>query len=244
MNENRRGWIRTAADFLGIIALVTLAKVAVAEAYYVPSGSMEPTLLIGDQLVATKYPYGYSSASLPVTLVLPETGRVFGALPERGDVVVFRYPGDRSNVWVKRVIGLPGERVALRHGRVFINGAPVGLRPDGSGTTEGAAAQRLIETLPGGREHPIFKTDAANPFDDMAPIEVPSGYLFVLGDNRDHSADSRVPLALGGIGLLPVSDLIGRVEALGGSFDPAVTRRPVWDWLKGLRTARFFTAVR
>src|SRR3954470_1770378 len=109
MTENpstARRWLNTAAEIAAIVLVITVAKAAIAEPYYVPSGSMEPTLLIGDELLATKYSYGYSAASLPISLVLPETRRVFGALPERGDVVVFRAPTNRSQIWVKRVIGL------------------------------------------------------------------------------------------------------------------------------------------
>src|ERR1700680_4867444 len=121
--------LRSLTEIAGIVLIVAAAKTAVAEPFYVPSGSMEPTLLIGDELLATKYPYGYSTASLPGFIVLPSTARIMGALPQRGDVVVFRYPGDRSQTWVKRVIGLPGDHVALRDGRVSINGEPVGIRP-------------------------------------------------------------------------------------------------------------------
>src|ERR1700735_995050 len=124
-------WIKNIADIAVIVALVMAAKTAIAEPYYVTSGSMEPTLQIGDKLLATKYPYGYSSASLPPFINLPDTDRILGALPRRGDVVVFRWPGDRSQIWVKRVIGLPGDHIALRNGRLWINGAAVGLKADG-----------------------------------------------------------------------------------------------------------------
>src|SRR6202011_1159580 len=97
------------------------AKARLPEPFYVPSGSMEPTLLIGDALLASKYAYGYSTASLPIQINLPETGRVFGETPKRGDVVVFRWPGDRSQAWVKRVVGLPGDRIQMRQGQLFIN---------------------------------------------------------------------------------------------------------------------------
>ncbi len=113
-----RRWAWAAMDVVWIVLIVIAAKTAIAEPYYVPSGSMEPTLMIGDQLLATKFAYGYSSASLPPSVVLPRTHRFLGKLPERGDVVVFRYPGDWSQVWVKRVIGLPGDRIALKDGQV------------------------------------------------------------------------------------------------------------------------------
>ena len=116
--------------------VVFVAKGALAEPFYVPSGSMEPTLLIGDALLASKFPYGYGAASLPIQITLPETGRVFGETPKRGDVVVFRWPGDRSQAWVKRVVGLPGDRIQMRQGQLFINDHAATLKPDGIGEAE------------------------------------------------------------------------------------------------------------
>jgi signal peptidase I len=251
MPKNSRvgGWIKTIADIVVVVLIVLAAKTAIAEPFYVPSGSMEPTLLIGDELLATKFPYGYSAASLPSFLVLPNTRRVLSTLPKRGDVVVFRWPGDRSQVWVKRVIGLPGDRIGLRNGKVWINGTPVGLRLAGTGEAEvengGAVlAARYIETLPGGYEHPIFKVVARGEYDDTSDVVVPPDHLFVMGDNRDNSADSRVPVRAGGVGLLPVEDLVGRVDAVVGSWDLALRNRPIKNWPSGLRLSRFFTAVR
>jgi len=243
-----RRWSNSLVDALVIVLIVIAAKTAIAEPYYVPSGSMEPTLQIGDELLATKYAYGYSSASLPSFITLPHTQRILGSLPQRGDVVVFRWPGDRSQVWVKRVIGLPGDRIALNDGRVWINGAPVGLAADGVGQAEAEDGSRqpvarFIETLPGGRSHTIFKHASDGPLDAMDELTVPRGRLFVMGDNRDNSADSRIPVRGGGVGLLPVSDLVGRVEGLVGSWDMGVRRQPVWEWPAGLRLSRFFTAV-
>ena len=156
-DASARGWGKAILDIVGIVLVVMVAKTAIAEPFYVPSGSMEPTLQIGDELLATKYPYGYSTASLPGFVTLPNSSRIFAELPKRGDVVVFRWPGDRSQVWVKRVIGLPGDKVALHDGRVIINGTPVGMTPDGTGKVESedgsrTSAARYIETLPGGRK--------------------------------------------------------------------------------------------
>jgi len=242
-------WAQSAVQFVCIVAALMIGKIAIAEPYYVPSGSMEPTLLIGDELLATKYPYGYSAASLPPMIVLPSTRRILAALPERGDIVVFRWPGDRSQIWVKRVIGLPGERIGVRAGQVFINGQAVPLLADGIGRLElenGAVvpAPRYIETLPGDRAHPILKVSDHGLYDNMAEVTVPPDHVFVMGDNRDNSADSRVPLALGGVGLLPTADLVGRVNTLVGSWDLAVARQPIWTWPSGLRLSRFFTSVK
>lgn len=241
-------WTKSIVDILMLVVVIIAAKTAIAEPYYVPSGSMEPTLQIGDELLATKYPYGYSSSSLPTFVTLPDSQRILGALPRRGDVVVFRWPGERSQIWVKRVVGLPGDRIAMHAGRLWINGAPVGLEPDGVGQMEAEdgfrqPVARFIETLPGGRAHMIFKSNELDPLDNLPTLVVPPGRLFVMGDNRDNSADSRVPVSAGGVGLLPVGDLVGRVDALVGSWDLAVRSEPVWKWPSGLRLSRFFTPV-
>ena len=226
--------LKSIGEIVGIILLVAAAKTAIAEPFYVPSGSMEPTLLIGDELLATKYPYGYNTSSLPAFVVLPTTERFLGALRKRGDVVVFRWPGDR---------------ISLHDGRVSINGKPLDVRPDGTGRSEieGGSripAARFIETLPGNREHEIFKLTANNPLDNIPETVVPPDHLFVMGDNRDNSADSRVPVADGGVGMLPVANLVGRVDGIVGSWDLAMKSQPVWTWPSGFRLSRFFSSVK
>ena len=243
------GWRAQLLQIAAIVLVVFIGKGAIAEQFYVPSGSMEPTLLIGDTLLALKYPYGYSGASLPFQITLPQTGRVFGATPKRGDIVVFRSPGDRSQAWVKRVVGLPGDRIQMRQGRLFINDQAASLKSDGIGEAEddtggGEAAYRYIETLPGGVKHAIFKMRDNGPLDNTPEVLVPQGQLFVMGDNRDNSADSRVSVREGGVGLLPIDNLVGRADAVVGSWDLGIRSQPVWTWLSGFRGARFFTAVR
>ena len=243
-----RGWGAQILQFAAALLIVFLAKGALAEPFYVPSGSMEPTLLIGDALLASKYPYGYGTASLPIQINLPESRRVFGETPKRGDVVVFRRPGDSSQAWVKRVVGLPGDRVQMRQGQLFINDHAASLTPDGTGEAEDdnggvEPAYRYIETLPGGVAHLIFKLRDNGRLDNTPEVTVPPGHLFVMGDNRDNSADSRVPVRDGGVGLLPIDNLIGRADAVVGSWDLGIRSRPVWTWLSGFRVARFFTSV-
>jgi signal peptidase I len=241
-------WGAQILQFIAALAIVFLAKGAIAEPFYVPSGSMEPTLLIGDALLASKFPYGYGTSSLPIQINLPETRRVFSGTPKRGDVVVFRWPGDRSQAWVKRVVGLPGDRIQMRQGQLFINDRAASLKPDGIGEAEDDSggsepAYRYIETLPNGVTHAIFKLRDNGRLDNTPEVTVPTDRLFVMGDNRDNSADSRVPVREGGVGLLPMDNLVGRADAVVGSWDLGIRSQPVWTWLSGFRMARFFTAV-
>ena len=241
-------WRGQLMQLVGIVAAVFLAKGALAEPFYVPSGSMEPTLMIGDALLASKFPYGYGTSSLPIQINLPETRHVLGAPPKLGDVVVFRWPGDHSQAWVKRVVGLAGDRVQMRQGQLFINDRPAELKADGVAQAEDddggrEPARRYVETLPNGVSHFIFKMRDNGPLDNTPEVTVPKGMLFVMGDNRDNSADSRVPLRAGGVGLLPVDNLIGRADAVLGSWDLGIRHQPLWTWPSGFRLARFFSAV-
>jgi signal peptidase I len=147
------------------------------------------------------------------------------------------------------VIGLPGDRIQMRQGQLFINDHAAELKPEGIGEAEddnggSEPAHRYIETLPGGVSHQIFKLYDNGRLDNTAEVTVPPGRLFVMGDNRDNSADSRVPVRDGGVGLLPMDDLVGRADAVVGSWDLGIRSQPVTTWLSGFRLNRFFTAVR
>jgi signal peptidase I len=247
--ESRSGIIGAVSQLVTVILMVLLIKTVAAEAYYVPSGSMLPSLLIGDQLLVSKFPYGYSRYSLPLPLAPASPDRLLGSLPERGDVVVFRLPRDPGQTYVKRVIGLPGDHVQMRNGRLWVNGAMLPLRRDGVAEIESEdgvrqSAPRYVETLPNGREHAIFKFRNDGDLDDTPVFTVAPGQIFVMGDNRDDSVDSRVPPRAGGVGFVPVENLVGRVEVVLGSWDPEVRREPVWTWPSGLRLSRFFSRVR
>ena len=184
-------------------------------AFHIPSVSMQPGLQVGDRVLVSKFAYGYSRHSLPLGLgyVAPESwsGRIFGSRPEPGHVIVVRDPGQRINL-IKRVVGLPGDRIEMRGGRLYINGDPVEREPQGvvryrdrSGVLVEAAVYE--ETLPNGAAHTIYERTDSGRLDDVGPFIVPENNLFLMGDNRDASADSR---EASGLGYVHQDEVVGR----------------------------------
>jgi signal peptidase I len=230
-----------------LIALVV--RTVLFQPFNIPSGSLIPTLLIGDYLFVSKYSYGYSKHSLPFS---PDilSGRIMASEPKRGDIAVFKLPRDGSTDYIKRVIGMPGDTVQMIEGRLYINGQAVprerapGVRTrDAFGREVEATTWR--ETLPGGTSHLIIERDGDRGFYDNTPLfKVPPGNYFMMGDNRDNSTDSRVTSEDGGVGFVPFENFVGRAEVIFFSVEEGEAAWQVWKWPWSVRWSRLFSPVR
>ncbi len=251
------GIVETVKTVFWALLLAGIFRTVFFQPFWIPSGSMKDTLLIGDFLFVNKMAYGYSRYSCPFA-ACPISGRLFGSDPERGDVIVFRHPRNHND-YIKRLIGLPGDTVQMKAGVLHINGAPVALKPDGfyeeilapqgfegrlpqcSNDAVGLGAtcqkERFVETLPNGVSHSVLNI-RNGPVDDTPLFTVPADNFFFMGDNRDNSQDSRVPVVSGGVGMLPREYLIGRADRIMFS-SAGRSLFYVWTW----RGDRFFKAV-
>jgi len=231
----------------GLIALVV--RTLLFQPFNIPSGSMIPTLDIGDFLFVSKYAYGYSIHSLPFSPPLFH-GRIFFSPPKRGDVVVFKLPRDGQTDYIKRVIGLPGDTIQLRDSRLYINGTIVPRESIAPVKTEDLFGRvrdvpTYKEDLPGGVSHTIIQIEGDNGFYDNTGIyKVPPDDYFMMGDNRDNSTDSRVPPDEGGVGYVPAEDLVGRAELIFFSVKKGAPAWAFWEWPWTVRWERLFQPVR
>lgn len=265
--KGQTDWMAEVRGILWLILAVLGFHSLIAKPFYIPSDSMLPGLLVGDRLVVTKYPYGWSYVS-PSFHVLPFIkGRLFGRLPERGDVVIIK-PPTQSSDYIKRVIGLPGDTIEVRHGQLILNGVAVKRVDMGERRIAVDANQtcndlefpgRLVrggdgkdycqlpivrETLPSGRSYDTIDLGYFYQVDDYGPIKVPADHLFLMGDNRDRSADSRVPIEEGGFGgPLPLENLGGRAEFITFSLNGNEHWWNPISWFQALRSGRSGTSL-
>jgi len=245
---------------LSVAILAWLFRTFVGQPFYIPSGSMLPTLYIGDYLAVAKWPYGYSRYSFPFGLPA-FSGHFLGSLPSRGDVVVFRHPNEPSDL-IKRVIGLPGDTIEVRDGRLILNGRTVeqkALPPAKIPVTANSPCRAVppaepvvvtvneasfcvhkafLETLPGGTSYTVLDQVDHGPADDFPLTRVTAGHVFLMGDNRDDSLDSRFPAFERGIGMVPVENLIGRAQFTFWSTDGTASYLKPWTWFTALRAGR------
>lgn len=231
----------------------------IVQPFNIPSGSMLPTLYIGDYLLVAKWPYGYSRYSFPFQFP-GFVGRILGHQASRGDVVVFRHPGEEADL-IKRVIGVPGDTIAVSGGQLILNGkavprkelepfrmavsanSPCKVVPPAVPRTVAAGRTycvypAFLETLPNGPSYTVLDQVDQAPADDFGPVRVPAGRVFLMGDNRDDSLDSRFAPFVGGIGMVPADHLIGRALVTFWSTDGSASYLKPWTWFGALRASR------
>ncbi len=256
--ESPRPWWRSPALIEAVKTIVYALAIAffirtfLFQPFNIPSSSMKDTLLVGDYILVTKYSYGYSRHSFPWSLA-PFSGRIFSIQPERGDVVVFRKPSDLQVDYIKRLIGLPGDRIQMIAGVLHINGEPVKLEKAEPFAEEDSdcpiqqPVPRYRETLPGGVAHDILACNPKGPLNDTAEFVVPAGHYFMMGDNRDDSSDSRDSYS--GVGFVPEENLIGKAQFVFFSpicYDEYNCKAGIWEiwkWPWAIRYERFFKSI-
>lgn len=225
------------------IVLALVIRSFLYEPFNIPSGSMLPTLQIGDYLFVSKPAYGYSRYSFPMGAI-PLEGRILSKQPRRGDIIVFKLPTNPGIDYIKRLIGLPGDRIQVRGGRLYVNGEMVhrefvGLAREQEGPVA-VTMTEYLETLPGGVIHRIYEESDDGPLDNTPEYVVPDGHYFMMGDNRDNSQDSRVQNL---VGFVPFANLVGRADVLFFSVDGSARLAEFWKWPWAIRYDRLFRTV-
>jgi signal peptidase I len=242
------GILETITVIVQALLIALVVRTFFFQPFNIPSGSMIPTLLVGDYLFVSKYSYGYSRYSFPFGPNLFE-GRIWGSEPKRGDIAVFKLPRDNATDYIKRVIGLPNDRIQMIDGIIHITGQPVKKEPIGKQPVSAGAGYRdsatmFRETLPNGVSYTIQELDLyGNKLGRNTPVyQVPPGHFFMMGDNRDNSLDSR-DASTQGVGYVPYVNFVGRAEIIFFSITEDGAAWKVWEWPWTVRWSRLFKPV-
>lgn len=238
------GFWETVRIFIYSALIALFVRTVFAEPFNIPSGSMIPTLLVGDYLFVSKMSYGYSRHSLPYSLPLIK-GRLFYEEPKRGDVLVFKMPSDNKTDYIKRLIGLPGDKVQMKNGRLFINGNMVERQSEGEYVMRDDSGKALrfkkyTEILPEGVKHSILEASDSSMFDNTEEFTVPEDHFFMMGDNRDNSLDSRSIK----VGFVPKVNLVGKAKFLFFSNNGSAAWWQIWKWPMAVRWKRLFRGIK
>ncbi|MEP4476422.1 MAG: signal peptidase I [Lentilitoribacter sp.] len=224
------------------IILAVFIRTILFQPISIPSSSMEKTLLVGDYLFVSKFSYGYSKFSLPFSPNLFD-GRIFGSDPERGDIIVFRPANEPGTDYIKRLVGLPGEKIQVTDGVLYINGEAVKRELVGDYTPEGAQGAGAgvpiyKETLPNGVSYDTLDLSPRSPGDNTREFTVPEGHYFMMGDNRDNSSDSRFA-----VGFVPYENLVGKAQVIFFSIQGGASPLEFWKWPSAVRGSRIFSSL-
>jgi len=245
--SDKNEWVEIIKTVAIALFIAILLRIFLFQPFTIPSASMEPNLYEGDYIVVSKWTYGYSKHAIPYSPALFE-GRIMDNAPERGDIAVFKLPSDNKTDYIKRVIGVPGDRVQMINNVLHINGEPVeNVVVTGEQVadmfSDGQTVTTLRETLPGGRSYQIQDFGPNYSLDNTPVFEVPEGYYFMMGDNRDNSIDSREQSAMG-VGLVPAENLIGKAEMILFSWHEGASLFNPISWFSKVRLDRFFTVLK
>jgi signal peptidase I len=241
--EKKETFGETVKTVVCAVLIAVVIRSLLFEPFRIPSGSMYPTLEVGDYLFVSKYTYGYSKHSFPASLA-PIKGRIWASEPNRGDIVVFKFPVDNKTDFIKRVIGLPGDTVEVKKGILYINDKPVERKEIGEYMIDEFTIRPEIyteyeETLPNGIKHRILEiSDHERQVDNTTKVTIPEDHYFVMGDNRDRSDDSRVS-----VGFVPKENLVGKARFLFFSHNDKGAWYKPWTWPKIIRWSKIFNSL-
>jgi len=230
------------------LVIALFLRVLLFQPYTIPSASMEPNLYEGDYIVVTKFSYGWSHVSIPFSPPI-FSGRIFAKPPQRGDIAVFKTPAGKHLDLIKRVIGLPGDRIQMRQGLLYINDkqvprTPLGTVKEDIGEGYVRDVARFRETLPNGKSYVTNDFGTDGQLDNTDVYLVPAGHYFMMGDNRDNSEDSRVPPEAGGVGYVPAENFEGKAQIILLSWKPGASIFKPWTWVLNLQPSRFFNILK